>query len=657
VRRLLFLGLVACLNIGAAFPREQSPSVFGRRESVEQVDISPDGKFLLYLEPGPGPETILSVVSLDTLKPHAVTKSTGSAESLHWCNFVSAERIVCQVYGIPKVGGDLYGMTRLISMKVDGSDVKELGQRGSILSAGFRQFDGSVLDWRPATGDNKILMERVYVPDRDTTSTRLAQTKEGLAVDLVDTVSLKVTPIEHPREGAADYLTDGRGNVRVMATGQIGSFTGNQSGMLVYYYRTVGSPEWRKLGSYNMENEDGVRPLAVDAELNSAYVLQKLNGRRALYRIKLDGSMATELVYANDKVDVGNVVRVGKGLRVIGVSFAAEQGEVIYFDSEYQKLATSLGKVIANLPLVQFEGASADGSKLLIYASSDTDAGRYYLYDRSVHSLHELMLVRPQLEGVPLAHMRPVSYPAGDGVLVPAYLTLPPGKESAKGLPAVIMPHGGPESRDVWGFDWLAQFLAYQGYAVLQPNYRGSAGYGDAWLAENGFRGWRTSIGDITAGAKWLVSQGIADRNRLAIVGWSYGGYAALQAAETEPDLFKAAVAIAPVTDLEMLKSEAAGFTSAAIVSRFVGSGPHVREGSPLQNVDRMAAPVLLFHGDRDLNVDVNESRRMQERLRSAGKKSDYVEFKGLDHQLRDSNARSEMLAKIRVFLAANLGG
>ena len=122
----------------------------------------------------------------------------------------------------------------------------------------------------------------------------------------------------------------------------------------------------------------------------------------------------------------------------------------------------------------------------------------------------------------------------------------------------MILPHGGPSSRDVWGFDWLAQYLANRGYAVLQANYRGSAGYGDQWLQRNGFQSWRTSIGDIDAGARWLAAQGIADPARMAILGWSYGGYAALQAGATEPGLYKAIVAIAPVTDLQQVKDDPA---------------------------------------------------------------------------------------------------
>src|SRR3546814_3214520 len=149
-----------------------------------------------------------------------------------------------------------------------------------------------------------------------------------------------------------------------------------------------------------------------------------------------------------------------------------------------------------------------------------------------------------------------LTYPAADGVSIPAYLTLPPGKE-AKNLPAIVLPHGGPAARDEWGFDWLSQYLASLGYAVLQPNYRGSAGYGADWLAKNGFQSWRTSVGDVTAGGKWLASQGIADPDRLATLGWSYGGYAALQSSVVAPDLFKAVVALAPFPAMGLLSTGA----------------------------------------------------------------------------------------------------
>jgi dipeptidyl aminopeptidase/acylaminoacyl peptidase len=245
--------------------------------------------------------------------------------------------------------------------------------------------------------------------------------------------------------------------------------------------------------------------------------------------------------------------------------------------------------------------------------------------------------------------------PASDGVSIPAYLTLPPNS-SGKNLPAVVLPHGGPSARDEWGFDWLPQFLAARGYAVIQPQYRGSAGFGDAWLNENGFKNWRTSIGDVTASAKWLASQGIADPKRMAIVGWSYGGYAALQSAAIEPALYKAVVAIAPVTDLAMLKEEFRDFTNYKLVAGEIGSGPHVADGSPLRHAADIRAPVLLVHGTLDANVSYKQSQKMDEALKSAGKPSELITFDGLDHQLNDSAARTRMLTRIGEFLDSAIG-
>jgi dipeptidyl aminopeptidase/acylaminoacyl peptidase len=248
-----------------------------------------------------------------------------------------------------------------------------------------------------------------------------------------------------------------------------------------------------------------------------------------------------------------------------------------------------------------------------------------------------------------------VRFEAADGTAIPGYLTLPPGREEAKGLPSIVMPHGGPASRDVLGFDWLAQFFAQNGFAVLQPNFRGSSGYGADWYQSNGFQSWEVAIGDVNAGAHWLVGEGIADPAKLAIFGWSYGGYAALQANVLEPSLYKAVVAVAPVTDLELMKTLAQRYTTAVIVERFIGSGPHVVAGSPAQQAARIAAPVLMFHGDFDQNVDIKQSRAMASALKGAGKRHELVEYEGLAHNLDDDAARVEMLTRSLDWIRAEI--
>ena len=656
-RVFIVAGLLLASSAAAQQGPEQSAdpaALFGARARIEHIDLSPDGRRLVYLTPGPGASTMVVVQELGASEANVVLRTDGDPERLGWCDFVADDRLICRITVLQRRGNFLIPFMRLLSVNTQGGDAQMLGERESMYDAYIRQYDGSIIDWLPGQ-NGSVLMSRSYVPEAGRMNTRLVRNTEGLGVDRVDARTARSTPVERPNPSAGQYMTDGRGNVRIMSTQPVRGATGQLSSRLDFFYRTGASGDWQPFSHFDMLTNEGMYPVAVDPVLNSAYVLQKLNGRFALYRVKLDGSMATELAYANDQVDVDNVVTSGRGGQVIGATFADESRHIVYFDRTYADLARSLGRAIPNLPLVDFVESSQDGNRLLIHAGSDSDPGRYFVFDRAARSLNEIALVRPELEHVRLASVRPVTYQAADGTSIPAYLTLPPGSEG-RNLPAIVLPHGGPDARDEWGFDWLPQYLAQLGYAVLQPNYRGSAGYGEQWLQQNGFRSWRTSIGDINAGARWLAQQGIADPRRMAIVGWSYGGYAALQSAVTDPDLFRAVVAIAPVTDLQQVKDDARIFTSSRNTAEYIGEGPHIAEGSPARHAAQITAPVLLFHGDRDLNVLVGHSRRMNDALRAAGRRSDLVIYPDLEHDLADGSVRRQMLERIRAFLAANTG-
>lgn len=652
--RILLAGVAALAVSTPALSGDLSTdaAAFGAREAVIAPNLSPDGSTVMYLTPGVGRKTIAVAVNLDTGATQKIAAVDGSPEALRWCNFVSLQRAVCQVTGstVAPATGDIIGFSRLISLKMDGSDPKLLGQTDRFNDGRLRQSDGEIVDWL-ANGSGSVLMERDYVPEVNTIGTNIHRDQDGLGVDRIDVASLRSTPVESPKATAGSYMTDGQGNVRIM-----GEPESNNSGMLTgtvrYHYRVAGSRDWKSLATVR---HDEFQPLAVDATSNSLYALKKLNGRMALYTIALDGTLTERLVAQNPRVDIDDVVRIGRGQRVIGYTYAEDVRTSVYFDPEFDALARSLGKALPNEPLVDFVDASADGRKLLIFAGSDVDPGRYYLFDKTKRSLTEAMLARPELKGRPLASVKTVSIPLSDGGTMLAYLTLPPGKD-ARNLPAVVFPHGGPSARDEWGFDWIPQFLAARGYAVIQPQYRGSAGFGDSWLNDNGFKNWRTSIGDISTATRWLASQGIADPRRTAIVGWSYGGYAALQSAAIEPTLYKAVVAVAPVTDLAQLKQEAEGFTNARLVDRIVGSGPHIVEGSPIHYADAISVPVLLVHGDLDSNVRYRQSARMDAALRAAGKPSEFLSFKGLDHQLDDSSARTQLLTRMAETLDRAIG-
>lgn len=663
--KIRHLAALAALATGSAPHAETAPAplsaraaaeAFGAREQIQQISLSPDGKLVAIVMPYGARGTRVAVADpVAGGAPKVIVNADGTPETIRSCTWTTATRIVCQVSFITDATGMRLGFTRMIAINSDGSKLTVLSARPSSQALGFTQSGGSVIDYSGG-GEGSVLMTRTFVPE-NTTGSHLGSNATGLGIERVDTVTLRRATVEPARASAAEYLTDGQGAVRIMGVrGQ--NSDGQVSDRISYSYRKAGERAWQPLGALTGVGSglsQGFDPYAVDPKLDAVYGFERIDGRRALVRISLDGSLKREVVLTNAQVDIDDIVRVGRQQRVVGASFAAEQREMTYFDPEFERLRVSLARALPAHPAVDITDASADEKTLLIHAGSDVDPGRYYVFAKATRAMIEVLPSRPALAGVKLGQMKPVSYRAADGTAIPGYLTLPAGS-SGKGLPAIVMPHGGPGSRDEWGFDWWAQFFAARGFAVIQPNFRGSAGYGSEWYQKNGFQSWRTAIGDVNAAGRWLVDQGIADPKKLAIVGWSYGGYAALQSSVLDPGLFKAVIAVAPVTDLEMLRGESQGYTDHSLSVRFIGSGPHIREGSPARNAAAIKAPVLLFHGDLDQNVGVAESRLMEDRLRAAGGKVDYVEFKGLDHQLDDSTARAQMLEKSDAFLRTALG-
>lgn len=654
----LLVGVAALLASTAGFsqsvPLSEDAKLFGARQNAARVVISPSGNKVLMLVAGPGRTTAVKVFDLNSGAGSTPLMSRGDPETIRWCAFATDDRLICRYGGNVDVNGVLLGFSRTVSVKADGGDLKLLGQNQSFYDDSIRQNDGYILDWLPDDGGS-VLMARNYVKEMGRTGTKIARTKEGLGIDKISLVTMTSSVVEQPDRLASGFMTDGRGNVRIRMQNE--TSVGSQlTGKTNYFYRKPGSRDWQPLGAYDSSSAaTSIYPLAVEGDSNSVLVLKQLDGRDALYRMALDGTNAMTLVGKHPSVDISGVSRFGRGQRVIAYEYSDDRSRTVYFDKEFESLANRLGKALPKEGLVNFSSASSDGSKLVIFAGSDVSPGTYYYLDRKTSEMSEIAKVRPALDNRALSPVKAVTYKSRDGATIPAYITMPAGG-SGKNMPAVVLPHGGPSSRDEWGFDWLPQFLAARGYVVIQPNYRGSSGYGESFQNENGFKNWQTSIGDIVDSADYLVSQGIADKNRMAIVGWSYGGYAALQSAAIEPTKFKSVVAIAPVTDLALLKRESEDFTNSQIVKDFIGSGSHVTTGSPLRNAKSIKVPVLLAHGDLDINVSVDHSVRMARALGEAGTKVEFLRYKGLDHQLDDSNTRVEMLTRMGTLLDQTIG-
>jgi len=651
-------GMVAVGSATAA-PADQTSAQslaqrFGALQNVMQMSLSPSGRKAAYI--GPTKDgTVLFVVDLVAGgAPKPITGLANKDGRMRRCSWLTDERVLCTVTFARHEVRPYLTYSRTFALNADGSDLQQLSAKSSIRSLGIAQSGGTVIDRDIAGDQNSVLMTRVFVPE-STIGTLTAKTDEGLGVDLVDTRNGRRRPVEKARRDASSYISDGRGHVRVMGIAQVDSF-GYLSGTEKFSYRRPGSSKWEPLteAGFDGTRMTGFNPMAIDAEKNVVYGFSSDNGFQSLYSIALDGTLTKTKVIGRNDVDIDELLTIGRNDRVVGVSYATDKRFVEFFDPELDRLGDALGKALPDDPAIAFLDASTDEGRLLLSTQTDVDPGMTYVYDKSTRKLEAVLPLRSELDGLTLAPMKSVNYRAADGTMIPAYLTLPVGS-TGKGLPAIVMPHGGPSARDEWGFDWLVQFYAARGYAVLQPQFRGSAGFGEDWFVKNGYQSWRTAIGDVNDAGKWLVSQGIAAPETLAILGWSFGGYAALQGAVLDPDLYKAVVAIAPVTDLAMLRDEADNYVNNRLRDMQVGTGPHLREGSPAKNASRITAPVMIFHGEYDQNVSVEESRLMDKELRQAGKRVTYIEFRDLDHYLLDAAARTRMLGESDAFLRSSM--
>jgi dipeptidyl aminopeptidase/acylaminoacyl peptidase len=358
-----------------------------------------------------------------------------------------------------------------------------------------------------------------------------------------------------------------------------------------------------------------------------------------------------------------------------GAAFSTVTGELVftgyvddrqrlYFrDRAFEKDYKFLQKKLPNRE-IYFDSTTADEMTWLISAVSDTEPGEKYLFDRKSKRLELQYRLREKLPRAALVELKPIRYKSSDGLEIPAYLALPRGL-APKNLPTVILPHGGPWGRDRWGYDSLTQFLANRGYAVLQPNFRGSRGYGKKFLdAGNGQ--WAEKMqDDVTWGVKYLISRGIADPKRVGIMGASYGGYAALVGVTSTPELYAAAVSINGQNDLiSLLASIPASWESERIMLYKRMADPTTAEGkaqlirqSPLTHADKIKTPLLVVQGANDVRVKKRQADQMVISLRDRGFPVEYIVAPDEGHGFARPVNVMATLAMAEKFLATYLGG
>ena len=300
-----------------------------------------------------------------------------------------------------------------------------------------------------------------------------------------------------------------------------------------------------------------------------------------------------------------------------------------------------------------------DGNITILFVSSDRNPGEYYLYDAKAGTTILLFKVLPGIDPNAMAPMQPIVYKARDGLTIHGYLTLPLGK--SKMLPLIVLPHGGPFGiRDNWGFDPEAQYFAYHGYAVLQVEYRGSGGYGYAFQ-KAGYRQWGgTMQDDLTDGTRWAIQQGIADPDRICIYGGSYGGYAALEGVEKEPDLYKCAVGYAGVYDLLEFHSRAHTlhyqYEIPAMSTELGDDKDYLRAHSPVFHVDKIKAALFLAHGGEDKTVLIDQADELRDALDKINKPYEWLYYRGESHGFYKLDHRIELYTKMLAFFDKCIG-
>jgi dipeptidyl aminopeptidase/acylaminoacyl peptidase len=363
------------------------------------------------------------------------------------------------------------------------------------------------------------------------------------------------------------------------------------------------------------------------------------------------------------RVDLGGPIFAESTDELVGTTYVDDRQRVYFRDkaweADYELLRQKFsGKDIA------LGSSTADDRKLLITVTSDTDPGERYLFDRDSKQLALQYKVRERIPREHMASMKPVRYPSSDGLEIPAFLTLPRGVP-AKNLPAIVLPHGGPWARDGWGFDNEAQFLANRGYAVLQPNFRGSTGYGKKFLNAGNKQWGDTMQDDLTWGVKYLVAQGIADPKRVGIMGGSYGGYATLAGVAFTPELYAAGVAIVAPSNLITLLDSIPPYWEAGRIIFYERMGnPKTEQGkaqlvrqSPLNSAHKIKTPLMVVQGANDPRVKKAESEQIVIALRDRGFPVEYILAADEGHGFARPVNNMALYAASEAFFAKHLGG
>ncbi len=420
---------------------------------------------------------------------------------------------------------------------------------------------------------------------------------------------------------------------------------------------------WRALGTYEVtvDQPDGIAGVSEDGR-TVIRLAPHAEGTNSVDRIDIATGAGTTM-FQDPVYDVRDTLEDEWTGKVIGYVVDEDMPVYHYFDPARESLQKGLEQAFPGLS-VHAVSTDLAGDKAILEVVGPRMPPSYYLFDHKTRHATAIAASYPDVNDSELGESKPYGYVARDGLQIHAYLTFPPGRQ-AKNLPLVVMPHGGPDARDDMEFDFLRQFLANRGYAVLQPNFRGSAGYGMPFT-KAGLHQWGLKMqDDISDGVKKVIGDGIADPKRVCIFGASYGGYAALAGATLTPDLYACVISYAGPSNLPDLlgydkRQFRQDFTNGTWTTTRMGDiftdSAQLDASSPALHANNVKAPVLLLHSEQDITVPIEQSEEMAAALQNIGKKVELIRIDGDDHYLSVSQTRLRLLGEVEKFLAANIG-
>jgi len=625
---LSWLVLPLLLLAGAAAAQAPIPieSIF-RRPAYSNVQLSPDGSKLAAVIPIGGRGN-LAIVDLKRMKAHPVTNFNDADVSGYF--WINNGRLLVDIADLSDASGQPTLSAR-VAVNADGSDLVRLPLGFSTLFR-FGDENGAML-----------------VSKRQ----RSRQSPDVYRLDSI-TGKEQLLTFENPGN-VIRWVVDGKGDVRLAVRYD------EKANLREVHYRSRGDGPWRKIAETPGDSNEQLDPLAFDFDGKTVLVRSNMaRERMGIFRYDPEQAKLLDLVSENERFDLTGLYFDRRSKRLIA---AATNEWTVWLDAEWKQVQDDINKALPNTRNGLSWGLD-NTDRLVVRAYSDVQPSKYYLYEAKDRRLVELATSRSWIDPAAMTPMRTISYRARDGLPIEAQLTVPKARD--KPMPLVVVIHGGPFVAGYrWGFDMEAQFFASRGYAVLMPNFRGTTGYGRAFL-EAGYQQWgRAMQDDITDGVRWAIREGIADQDRVCLYGASYGGYAALMGLVREPAMFKCAIAEVAVTDLNLLLDPA---WSGAMRSdggerellKIIGDPERDRarfeEASPVRQAAKISAPVLLAYGLEDRRVPIVHGNRMRSALDEHGKTYEWVTYAGEAHGFNKDENRFDYYRRVESFLAKYIG-